>query len=630
MINYNTNELLKVNGIGKSKLKQVVESYGEVVGNRNTIMFLQSLDVGSGLINRIIRKYGKRTEELITKNPYRLYDEVDGIGFIKADAIAEKMGVEKDSVFRIRSYIKHHLYEVSNNGSSFLYRKDLVEIVSKILGLPEETIENEIEELLIKGDLIKETVQKERIYLANIYYAETQVAGKLVAINSFNANRDINHKLVGNLLKDFQSNQNIVLNELQKEAVLGALKNKITVITGGPGTGKTTIVDAILNISENFDLKVFLTAPTGRAAKRMEESTGQKAKTIHRLLEYQYIEDMDMLTFNKNEEDPLSADLVIVDEFSMIDINLLNHLLSAITVDMRLVMIGDIDQLPSIGPGNALKDIIESNIFGTVRLTEIYRQGKDSNIVLNAHRINHGEMPLSNNQESDFFLMSMTNQKEILNELVKLVSERLPSYYNIDPVKDIQIISPIKNGILGTRKLNEMIQNTLNPPSEDKTELVFQYKYFREGDKVMQFKNNYSIKWIDVDTLIKGEGIFNGEIGYIHNINPIKKNVKVIFDEYKEVTFEYKDLKDLDLSYAITIHKAQGSEFKCIVIPISFIPPKMMSRNLLYTAVTRGKDLVVILGDKKYLNLMINSQSTDERNSGLIHQFGKFETVLEK
>ena len=451
-----------------------------------------------------------------------------------------------------------------------------------------------------------------------------------MAINSFNANRDINHKLVGNLLKDFQSNQNIVLNELQKEAVLGALKNKITVITGGPGTGKTTIVDAILNISENFDLKVFLTAPTGRAAKRMEESTGQKAKTIHRLLEYQYIEDMDMLTFNKNEEDPLSADLVIVDEFSMIDINLLNHLLSAITVDMRLVMIGDIDQLPSIGPGNALKDIIESNIFGTVRLTEIYRQGKDSNIVLNAHRINHGEMPLSNNQESDFFLMSMTNQKEILNELVKLVSERLPSYYNIDPVKDIQIISPIKNGILGTRKLNEMIQNTLNPPSEDKTELVFQYKYFREGDKVMQFKNNYSIKWIDVDTLIKGEGIFNGEIGYIHNINPIKKNVKVIFDEYKEVTFEYKDLKDLDLSYAITIHKAQGSEFKCIVIPISFIPPKMMSRHLLYTAVTRGKDLVVILGDKKYLNLMINSQSTDERNSGLIHQFGKFETVLEK
>ena len=292
---------------------------------------------------------------------------------------------------------------------------------------------------------------------------------------------------------------------------------------------------------------------------------------------------------------------------------------------MRIVIIGDIDQLPSIGPGNVLKDIIDSSLFKTIRLTEIYRQGMNSNIVLNAHRINNGEKPLSNEQDSDFFILPMTNQKEIQNKVILLISKRLPEYYNIDPMKDIQMICPIKNGILGTKKFNELIQMTLNPPNEKKSEVVFQYKLFREGDKVMQFKNNYNIKWIDIDTLLKGEGIFNGEIGYINGINPLKKTVKVIFDEYKEVNFEFKDLKDLELSYAITIHKAQGSEFNCVIMPISFIPPKMISRNLLYTAVTRGKDLVVIVGDKNYLYKMINSQTSAKRNSGLIEQLGKFD-----
>ncbi|MBN2260211.1 MAG: ATP-dependent RecD-like DNA helicase [Clostridiales bacterium] len=625
IINFNPDKLLKVNGIGKSKLKQIVESYSQVVGNRDTIMFLQSLEIGAGLINRIIKIYGARSREIITKNPYRLYDDIDGIGFVKADAIASKMGVEKASKYRIRSFIKHYLYESANNGNAYIYFNDLLMYISNLLDLDKELIQTQIEELIIKGDLIQEIGEKAKIYLNSIYNSEVQVAAKLIAINSFSAFKDINETQIIKIVNDFQANESIYLNDAQINAIKSSLSKKITVITGGPGTGKTTIIKAIVDICKYFDLKVHLTAPTGRAAKRMEESTASEAKTIHRLLEYQYIEDLDVLTFNKNEEDPLKSDIIIIDEASMIDINLFNYFLKAVTVETKLVIIGDADQLPSIGPGNVLQDIIDSYFFTTIRLNEIYRQGENSLIVLNAHLINHGNMPKVNEKEGDFFVMQYNKQNEILENLKSLISERLPKFYNLDPVKDIQIITPLKNGVLGTRNLNELMQNTLNPQDDEKPEIQFQSKKFRLGDKVMQFKNNYNIQWIDRNSHQRGEGVFNGEIGFIESIDVVRKSMKVVFDENKEVDFEYKDLNDIELSYSITIHKSQGSEFKTVIIPISYIPPKMASKNLLYTAVTRGKNLVIIIGDRKYLQLMIQSDEKKERNSGLIDQLKKFE-----
>jgi|LGVF01.1.fsa_nt_gb exodeoxyribonuclease V alpha subunit len=629
IINYNPNELLKINGIGKSKLKQIIESYADVVGNRDTIMFLQSIDVGSSFINKIIKQYGKKSREIITNNPYQLYDDIDGIGFVKADAIAFKMGIEKDSIFRMRSFIKHYLYESSYNGNAYLYLKDLLNYISKLLELDKSIIENEVKELIIKGDLVQEIDDKIKIYLSSIYNSEIQVASKLMAINSFEAYKNINVDSINELIESFQSNERIKLNSEQIKAINSALKNKITIITGGPGTGKTTIIKAIVDISKCFDLKVNLTAPTGRAAKRMEESTGSEAKTIHRLLEYQYVEDLNILSFNKNEEDPLKADIIIVDESSMVDVTLINHLLKAMPLDTKLVVIGDVDQLPSIGPGDVLNDVIESGFFETIRLTDIYRQGENSLIVLNAHRINNGKMPEMNEKDGDFFVIQYNKQREILDNLISLVSERLPKFYKFDPVKDIQIIAPIKNGMLGTKNINEVMQKTLNPQNGSKSEIQFQNKLFRAGDKVMQFRNNYNIQWLDRDTYLRGSGIFNGEIGYIETIDEVRKSMKVIFDEYKEVTFEYKDLNDIELSYGITIHKAQGSEFNAVVIPISFIPPKMASKNLLYTAVSRGKNLVVIIGDNKYLKQMIDSGNKDKRNSGLVDQFKKFELLSE-
>lgn len=626
IINYNPDQLLKVSGIGKGKLQQIVASYGEVVMNRETMMFLQSLDIGPALLNRIIKRYGNRAQELILRNPYRLFDEVEGIGFLRADAIAEKLGIDKDSDFRIRSYLRHHLAVEGNNGHAYLDRTVFTEVVSGVLGIDLARIESEIEHLIMEGQLIADPQHPDRIYLERIYFAETHVAGKLMALKSFNSDRDVNHRMVEAQLDDFEKNSHMVLNDLQRQAVKSAIGSKVTVITGGPGTGKTTIVNAIIALLEPHDFKILLTAPTGRAAKRMEESTGHKAQTIHRLLEYQFIEDQGILSFNRNEEDPLKGDLLIVDEFSMIDITLLDHLLEAVRVDMRLVIIGDVDQLPSIGPGNVLKDIIESGLFDTIRLTEIYRQGEDSQIILNAHRINQGRMPLGNDPKGDFFYLGETDQRKIQQQIVHLVTQRLPDYYQFDPLKEIQVIAPIKNGQIGTRRLNEVIQERLNPPSEEKLEVVFQSRRFREGDRVMQLKNNYNLHWIDVDTLLKGEGVFNGEIGFIQHIDPVKKTVRVLFDDTKEVDFLYPELKDLDLSYAITIHKAQGSEFRCIVMPISFIPPKMLSRNLLYTAVTRGKDLVVIVGDSRYLGQMIQTADTRQRNSGLVEQLEKFMT----
>jgi len=571
----------------------------------------------------VIKKYGHKAKEIISQNPYRLYEDIDGIGFRRADEIAGILGVERHSGFRMRSFIRFHLEEAANQGHTFIRYEKGVEDLARSLGIEADLVEEQIREMVLGGQLFQ---KEDRLYLAAIYIAEAKSGAKLMAVNTYGAMKDVNEALIDELLSRFQKEEQILLNPLQQEAVKSAVKNKVTVITGGPGTGKTTIVKAILYLTDHFDLKVHLGAPTGRAAKRLKEATQVEARTIHRLLEYQYREDLDLLFFNRNEENPLKGDLVIIDEFSMVDIHLFNHLLQGIDLESRLILIGDIDQLPAIGPGNILEDIISSGYFSTVRLKDIYRQGAHSTIALSAHEINQGRMPLENHRDGDFFLIASKNQEKILSQVVSLLTHRLKEYYGMDPVLDIQVITPMKGGILGTHHLNEVLQEALNP-LEGQDQMIFRNKVFRQGDKVMQFKNNYNLRFLDLDTHIEGEGIFNGELGIIQQVNQTTQRMVVLFDGYKEVAFEPQDLGDLDLAYAVTIHKSQGSEFRGVIIPLSYLPPQMISRNLIYTAVTRGKDLVVIVGDTHYLELMVKDEHRPRRNSGLIYQLRAFESL---
>lgn len=615
--------LTEVEGIGMKKVKQIQESYEENRELRNIIIQLSPYGITPNYCLRIFKKYKDKAIEIINKNPYRLAEDVRGIGFKIADEIARKIGIDKYSPDRIMQGIIYTLNQSLASGHTYLPKRVLIEQSARILGVEAKFVENGIMDLAYNQKVHLENKDGEiLVYLMMYYICENGVCKEIIKLSQHDI-KDL-HINIDEEIKIVEKEDEISLANNQILAVKEAVNNGVTIITGGPGTGKTTTINTIIKIFENNDQKVVLCAPTGRAAKRMSETSNKEAKTIHRLLEMGFATDSDELIFFKDEEDPIDADVIILDEASMVDIILMYNLLKAVKLGTRLLLVGDSDQLPSVGAGNVLKDIIDSGVIKTVRLNEIFRQARESMIVVNAHKINNGEPLFLNVKNKDFFFLRKNTNEEILNEIIGLVSERLPKFYKFDKLKDIQVLTSMRKGDLGVNNLNIELQKYLNPPSKYKQEEEFAKRTFRVGDKVMQIRNNYTKKWGTEDKSDSGEGIYNGDIGYIFHIDKDKKTVYVLFDKVKLASYKYDELDELDHSFCTTIHKSQGSEFPVVVIPIVWAPPMLLSRNLLYTAVTRAKKLVVLVGDVRYLEQMIKNNRINDRYSNLSYKLNKF------
>lgn len=615
--------LTEVEGIGMKKVKQIQESYEENRELRNIIIQLSPYGITPNYCLRIFKKYKDKAIEIINKNPYRLAEDVRGIGFKIADEIARKIGIDKYSPDRIMQGIIYTLNQSLASGHTYLPKRVLIEQSARILGVEAKFVENGIMDLAYNQKVHLENKDGEiLVYLMMYYICENGVCKEIIKLSQHDI-KDLHINIDGEI-KIVEKEDEISLANNQILAVKEAVNNGVTIITGGPGTGKTTTINTIIKIFENNDQKVVLCAPTGRAAKRMSETSNKEAKTIHRLLEMGFATDSDELIFFKDEEDPIDADVIILDEASMVDIILMYNLLKAVKLGTRLLLVGDSDQLPSVGAGNVLKDIIDSGVIKTVRLNEIFRQARESMIVVNAHKINNGEPLFLNVKNKDFFFLRKNTNEEILNEIIGLVSERLPKFYKFDKLKDIQVLTSMRKGDLGVNNLNIELQKYLNPPSKYKQEEEFAKRTFRVGDKVMQIRNNYTKKWETEDKSDSGEGIYNGDIGYIFHIDKDKKTVYVLFDKVKLASYKYDELDELDHSFCTTIHKSQGSEFPVVVIPIVWAPPMLLSRNLLYTAVTRAKKLVVLVGDVRYLEQMIKNNRINDRYSNLSYKLNKF------
>lgn len=615
----NPEKLTEVEGIGEKKAAVIVDAFKEQKELRQVMVFLQSYGISTTYGIKIFKRYGQNTIKNVKENPYRLCDDISGIGFKTADKIARNLGIDMNSEERIKAGIKYILSGCTTNGHTFLPSKILYEESMEILGNSEEMINNAVVSLVIQKQLVIEEAENgNNVYLSSLYYSELGSAKKLLEL-SFNGCDETEEEL-DKQIEQFEKNNNIEFAEEQKKAITQGAKNGVCIITGGPGTGKTTIIKCIIKVFENRKMSVVLAAPTGRAAKRITETTGYEAKTIHRLLEMGYMPGDNSPVFAKDECNPIEADAIIIDEASMVDIILMNSLLKAITIGTKLIMVGDVDQLPSVGPGNVLRDIINSNTLNVIRLKKIFRQSNESLITINAHMINRGEMPVLNERDKDFFFIQKNKPSDILEEVVMLVDNRLPSFKNgFDPMKDIQVLSPTRKGETGIYSLNMKLQQILNPPSSQKAEKQFKDYILRVGDKVMQIKNNYSLQWQSIrgSGEIEGTGVFNGDIGFVQDIDLENQRVTILFDEEKKVMHDFSSLDEIELAYAITIHKSQGSEFPVVVIPVNYGPPMLMTRNLIYTGVTRAKQLVVLVGIKQSLYMMINNNAITERYSGL-------------
>lgn len=604
-------QLTAIRGISSSKAEAISEAFILRQDTAETVMFFQEFGISPNLAMKVYKRYGSGSIDMVRENPYALCETVQGIGFKTCDKIAVAMGLPFDSRNRIKSGLRYALTESAMNGHTCYPSGQLTEYAARLLDCGAERVSDCFSESVLTGGLIAE---KELAYLPIYYNMELSVANRLASLSRATVEDD---GKIGQLLEEFAQSSNITLSDEQQLAIMTANTKKVMVVTGGPGTGKTTIMRGVLHVMLRRGLDVALCAPTGKAAKRLEESCGHEAKTIHRLLGVGGDISGDNQTFSHNETNPLEADYVIVDEMSMVDTQLMDALLKGLKRGAGLIMAGDVDQLPSVGAGNVLSDIIDSGLIPTVRLSTVFRQAEESMIVVNAHRINDGELPVLSNQNTDFFFMNRRDHQTAADTILDLVQTRLPKAYGYDRLSDIQILSPSKKGTAGTLSLNSMLQERLNPPSKTKLEQKRGSVIFREGDKVIQIRNDYATDWKNPADGTEGYGIFNGDIGIISKINPGDRLLTVEFDDGKRVEYDFGSLDNLELAYALTVHKSQGCEFKVIVVPVCHFMPLLMTRNLLYTAITRAKEMVVLVGAHDAIAHMVRNNHRAKRYTGL-------------
>lgn len=609
--------LAEIKGISMKKAMDIAVQFNEKQHVRQALMFLSDYGISTHYAMKIYEEYGERLYEIIRENPYKMAEDITGIGFKIADEIAAKAGIRKDSEYRIRSGILYTLMQGIGAGHVYLPKTMLLQKTAQLIGVEPDYIEDHLMELVLDKKLvIKTTEGEEQIYSDQYYFMELNAAKMLLDLN---LSYPVKEEELTQQMKQIEEKSGIELDEKQKEALKTAAERGLLILTGGPGTGKTTTINALIRYFENENLTMMLAAPTGRAAKRMQEATGYEASTIHRLLELNG-EPGSGSHFEKNESNPLEADVIIIDEMSMVDINLMYALLKATIPGTKMVLVGDSNQLPSVGAGNVLKDMIRSGQFPVVELTKIFRQAEKSDIVMNAHRINRGEQVALNNKSQDFFFLERREAPTITGVLIYLVRDKLPNYVNASPF-DIQVLTPMRKGELGVERLNQVLQHYLNPASPEKQEKEARGILFREGDKVMQIKNNYKLEWQikSAKGFVReeGVGIFNGDMGIIREINTFSEKVIIEFDEGKIVEYTYGMLDELELAYAITIHKSQGSEYPAVVMPLLTGPRVLFNRNLLYTAVTRARKCVTIVGLSSTVTHMIDNSSELKRYTGL-------------
>ncbi|WP_330361447.1 SF1B family DNA helicase RecD2 [Butyrivibrio sp. VCB2006] len=623
--------LAEVKGISEKKAIDIAIQMAEKREMRDAMIFLQQYGISNTLAVKIFNQYGSRIYAIIKENPYQLADDISGVGFKTADEIAGKVGIAVDSEYRIKSGILYCLLQASLDGNTYLPLEQLIDRTVEILsGGPQEVIDRESVKAQI-GNLMmdKKLVSKneDQIYAASYYYEEQGCAVMLEGLNLEEKVTDSERQQCLSKIKEIEERRGVCLDDLQREAVLKSISNGIVIITGGPGTGKTTTINTIINYYAGEGLDIMLAAPTGRAAKRMTEATGYEARTIHRLLEVsgQVSDDDDGRSggvhFEKNRDNPLEVDAIIIDEMSMVDIHLFYALLKALVPGTHLILVGDSSQLPSVGPGQVLKDLINSGKFSTITLQKIFRQAEESDIVMNAHRIHNGEKPVIDNKSKDFFFLERDDSNVIYKHMIQLIRDKLPGYVGADSY-DIQVLTPMRKGPLGAIQLNLVLQEYLNPPDPSKKEHTYGDQIIREGDKVMQIRNNYQAQWevmgkynVAIDS---GMGIFNGDMGIVREINEYSQELVVEYDEHRRVRYPFSELDEIELSYAITIHKSQGSEYPAVIMPILGGPRMLLNRNLLYTAVTRAKSTVCILGSSQTLFSMVDNEQQLRRYTGLM------------
>ncbi len=609
--------LAEVKGISERKAMEIADQVNEKRDLRQAMIFLQQYGITMNLAVKVYQQYGQEVYGIIRENPYRLADDIEGVGFRTADEIAVRVGIRMDSDFRIRSGILYVLLRASTEGHTYLPEEELTRRTGQLLEVGEEQIEKQYMDLAIERKIImKQGENQTQIYAASFYYMEANTATMLKQLN---VSYDVPDLEIEERVRRIEKQTGMELDEHQMTAVKEAVRNGLLIITGGPGTGKTTTINTIIKYFEMEGLDIFLAAPTGRAAKRMSETTGFEARTIHRMLELNGGVD-GAAGFERNEQNPLETDVVIIDEMSMVDISLMHALLKAVAVGTRLILVGDVNQLPSVEPGSVLRDIIRSHECNVVMLTKIFRQASTSDIIVNAHKINQGEEVTLDNKSMDFFFLKRYDADVIISVVLQLIKQKLPKFVDATPY-DIQVLTPMRKGLLGVERLNGILQRYLNPPSPQKREKEHGDILFREGDKIMQTRNNYQLEWeirtkygLSVD---KGTGVFNGDMGIVREINDFAETMTVEFDEGRMVEYPYKLLDELELAYAITIHKSQGSEYPAVVIPLLSGPSMLMNRNLLYTAVTRARKCVTLVGNEVTFAQMVQNTSQQKRYSGL-------------